>query len=293
MPNRSQNYCFDQGGGKCVMVVWNDWATEDNPVMETLYLGNEPEMFDVWGRYTVPEQTGINQTIPVTQTPLFVTGLNIDVARFRLNMQTGVKTIPAVPNRTHTIPFSYRNESAFPAAIQIVPQGPRAGDWKINPTVYTSNLESGRGGTGSFDLTLEPRADTGRRLFQYNVKIMGAESAEFAVYDEMMIGNPDVFMEFTSRLNADGNLEVIQVFINNTENAYTYDCRLTVRDRSIQKYQVRRQGFGRTEHVYTIRDGQALLDAGVTDMMLRAEPTNDGSGTRGEPMVYTIPLISE
>jgi len=293
LPNRSRNYCFDIGGGRCMMVVWNDQATPDDPVLETLYLGNEPIIYDVWGRYTIPEQQGTEQTIQVTQTPVFVTGLNIDVARFRLSMQTHVNAISAIPNRTHAIPFSYRNGSAQPVSFQITLQGPRVGDWAFAPPALTATLEAGLIGEGSFDLTLLPRADTGRRLFQYNVRMTGTESAEFAVYDEMMIGNPDVFMEFTTRLNENGDIEVIQAFINNSDQAYTYSFRLMVRDRPPQPSMVTRQGFGRAEHVYTIRNGQALIDSGVTEMMLRATPRNDGSGILGEPMVYTIPLVGE
>jgi len=293
LPNRSRNYCFEGSSGKCIMVVWNDEATSGKPVVESLYLGKELEMIDVWGKQTVPEQIGNNQMIPVTQTPLFVTGLNINVARFRLNMQTHVKKISSIPNRTHAIPFSYKNDLAFPVSFQIMPQGPRAGDWTITPAMQAANLESGIIEVGTFDLTLLPRADTGRRLFQYNVKMMGAESAEFTVYDEMFVGDPDVYMEFTSRLNEKGDIELVQVFFNNSEKVYTYNCRLTIPERPGQKCQVRHQGFGRAEYVYTIRQGQALLDSGVKEMMLRADPVNDGSGTLGEPMVYTIPLGQE
>ena len=293
LPNRSRNYCFDLGGGRCVMVVWNDWATPENPVIETLYWGNELEIIDVWGRYAVPEQLGNEQMIPITQTPIFVTGVNIDVARFRLGMQTHINAISAIPNRVHNIPFSYRNDMAVPISLLITPQGPRTGDWTITPPTQTLNLESGLVGAGLFDLTLLPRADTGRRLFQYNVRMTGTETVEFSVYDEMMIGNPDVFMEFTSRLNENGDIEVIQAFINNSDRVYTYNIRLTVRDRATQQSMVTRQGFGRAEHVYVISRGQALLDSGVTEMMIRAEPRNDGSGMLGDPMVYTIPLVTE
>jgi hypothetical protein len=290
LPNRSQNYCFELSGGRCVMVIWNGWATSDNPVFETLYLGKEPEIIDVWGRQVIPEQLDTLQAIPVTPMPLFVTGLNLDVARFRLSLQTHVKTISAIPNRKHTIAFSYRNDSNLPASFQIMPQGPRAENWTIAPPSQTANLEPGLVGAGSFDLTLLPRADTGRQLFQYNVRMTGAETTEFAVYDERMIGNPDVFMEFTSRLNEEGNIEVVQVFINNSDKVYTYNCRLTVQDRPVEKSRIFRQGFGRMEHIYIIKRGQALIDAGVTKMTLRAEPENDAMSVLGEPMVYTIPL---
>ena len=296
LPNRSRNYCFDKGGGKCMMVVWHDDAASDKPVLETLYLGREPDMIDIWGKQTVLVQMGNNHTVPVTQTPRFITGLDINAAKFRLSMQTANRAIPSIPNQTHTIPFSYKNESAFPVSIQMTPEGPQKGgkeDWTITPPTHTVNLESGRNGSGAFDLTLLSRADTGLRLFQYNVKISGTDAAEFAVYDEMQVGDPDVYMEFVSRLNEKGDLEVIQVFINNSEQTYTYDCRLIIQTRAPQKFQVRRQGFGRTEHVYTIPRGKALLDSGVTEITLRATPASNGAGILGDPMVYTIPLVSE
>ena len=293
LPNRSRNYCFDRGGGRCLMVVWSDGATPENPVHESLYLGEGLEMIDIWEKSTVPEQSGSNQMIPVTQTPVFIMGVDIDVVRFRLSLQTGVKIISAVPNRTYSIPFSYKNDSALPVSIEITPQGPREGDWKIVPLSHMANLESGLAGSGKFDLTLTQRADTGLQKFQYNVKITGTDALEFAVYDEMMIGSPDVFMEFVSRLKDNGDIELIQVFVNNSDRTYTYECRLTVEGRTTQKPRITRQGFGCVEHVYTIPRGKALIDAGVTTMMLRASPVNDTGSAMGEPMVYTIPLISE
>jgi len=294
LPNRSRNYCFDRGGGRCVMVVWNDKALPDKPVLETLYLGNELDVIDVWGRHTIPEQLGTHQTIPVMPTPVFVTGLNINAVRFRLGMQTEVNMISSKPNQTHEIPFSYRNDSVYPISIQITPEGPRKGDWTITPPSQTSNLDAGATGTGTFHLTLLSRADTGLRPFQYNVRITGTEPAEFAVYDEIMVGNPDVSMEFVSRLTPKGEIEVIQAFINNSDNVYTYNCRLTIPRSSTLKSRVTRQAFGRREHVYTIPRGQALLAAGVTEMVLFAIPENDPiGGVLGEPMTYTIPLMSE
>ncbi|MDR0521626.1 MAG: hypothetical protein LBH00_07210 [Planctomycetaceae bacterium] len=291
LPNRSRNYCFDKGGGKCVMVIWNELATPEKPVRETLYLGKEPEMTDVWGKQTVPEQAGLEQTIPVSPVPVFITGLNINAVKFRLSMQTGVKQITAVPNLVHTIPLSFKNESANPFSVQIMPEGPREGDWQIQPP-QTVNLETGLAGSGQFDLTLTPRGDTGLRKFRYSVKISGVEPAEFAVYDEMMIGNPDVYMEFVTRLNEKNEMEVIQTFVNNSDQIYSYDCRLFIPDRPLQKMRITRKGFGRSEYVYTIKKGRELIAAGK-ELMLRAIPIDDGSGSTGEPMVYTIPAAAD
>lgn len=273
------------------MVVWNDWATPDMPIQESLYLGEGLEIIDMWEKHIIPEQSGNKQMIPVTSVPIFVTGLNINVARFRLSMQTAVQSISSVPNRTHTIPFSYRNESAFPVSVKITPQGPSEGEWIVMPAWQSSDLESGVSASGEFQLTLTPLANTGRQPFQYMVEHSGTHSPPFAVYDEMMIGNPDVFMEFTSRLKADGDIELVQIFVNNSNEVYTYDCQLTVPGRTPQKSRVTRMGFGRQEYIYTIPRGQELFDSGEAEAMIRAFPMSDGRGRPlGEPMVYRIPL---
>jgi hypothetical protein len=292
-PNRSTNYCFDAGGGKSVMVVWNDQATDERPIMETLYLGAKPEIVDVWGKHTVPDQRGTAQTIPVTAIPVFVTGLNTNLVRYRLNFQTETKSIPSVPNQKYPIAFSFTNSSAFPVSVQITPTGPRPGDWTITPPTQTMTLEPGAAGKGTFDLTLAPRANTGRRSLRYDVKIAGAEPMQFSVFDDLQIGDPNVYMEFVSRLNPRGDIEVIQTFVNNSENVYTYDCRLTVTDRPPQKTRINRRGFGRWETAYIVRRGKALLDAGVNEMTVRAQPLDGGNGLLGQPMIYTVPLVSE
>lgn len=274
------------------MVVWNDGTPSDLPVMESLYLGREPEIIDVWGKRVIPDQEGDDQTIPVTSMPIFVTGLNIDVARFRLGMQTNVKTISSIPNQTNPISYSYKNDLALPVSIQMTPKAMRTGDWLITPPSQTYNVEPEATGEGAFDLLLQPQANTGRQLLEYDVKITGIDAPEFTVYDEIQIGNPDVSMEFVSRLTESGDIEVIQSFINNSDQMKTYDCRLTIPNRPLQKSRVTRQGFGCAEYVYIIRRGQDLIDGGVKEMMLRAEPVNDGSGVLGEPMVFTIPLVS-
>jgi hypothetical protein len=291
LPNRSQNYNFDFGGGKAVMVVWNDRASSEKPIRETLYLGTEPEILDVWGKRFPPEQQGREQTIPVTPTPIFVTNIHSGIVRLRLGIQLGVKEIPSVINQKNPIPFSVKNGTEFPVAVQISPVSPRPGHWIIDPPTQTLALDVGATGNGTFNLSLTARANTDRRPIRINVKTQGPDPQEFSVYDEIQVGSREVYMEFSSQLNQDGDIEVTQTFVNDTENVYTYSCQLIVPDRPMRETTVR-SGLGRMEHVYLVRRGRELIANGVTEMTVRARPVGTVQPV-GQPMVYTIPLLSD
>ncbi|MDR2116716.1 MAG: hypothetical protein LBP87_10105 [Planctomycetaceae bacterium] len=291
LPNRSRNYNFDIGGGKAVMVVWNNQASPEKPINEILYLGLEPEILDVWGKRFPLEQQGREQIVPVTPTPVFVTGITSNVVRLRLGIQLGVKEIPSVINQKNPIPFSMKNDTEFPITAQISPVGPRPGHWVIDPPAQTLSLDAGAAGNGTFNLSLTARANTSRRPIQINVKTQGPDPQEFSVYDEIQIGNPNVYMEFSSQLNRNGDIEVTQTFVNETNNVYTYSCQLIVPDRPMRETTVR-TGFGRMEHIYLVRRGQELIRSGVMEMTIRARPVGTVQPV-GQPMVYTIPLLSD
>ncbi|MDR0337088.1 MAG: hypothetical protein LBI18_08360, partial [Planctomycetaceae bacterium] len=270
LPNRSRNYSFDLGNGKAVMVVWNDQATQNQPIKETLYLGVEPEILDVWGKRFPLEQQGQEQIVPVTPTPSFITNISSNIVRLRLGIQLGVKAIPSLINQKNSIPFSMKNETEFPMTVQISPVGPRVGHWTIDPPTQTLTLDAGAAGNGTFGLSLTNRANAGQQPIRINIKTHGPDPQEFSVYDEIQVGNPNVYMEFSSQLNRDGDIEVTQTFVNETDHVYTYSCQLIVPDRPMRETTVR-SGSGRVEHVYIVRRGQELIRNGITEMTVRAK----------------------
>jgi hypothetical protein len=46
------------------------------------------------------------------------------------------------------------------------------------------------------------------------------------------------------------------------------------------------------EHIYIVRRGQELIKNGVTEMTVRARSVGTTQPV-GQPMVYTIPLVSD
>ncbi len=287
LPNRSRNYNFEQTGGRAVMVVWNEKATVDKPVIESLFLSEDAEIVDLWGKRIRIEHDGRNQLVPVGPLPVFVVNLNADVVRLRQSFLVVKKTIPGYPNRKVPFPLKIRNLTQSPLAAQISIVSPNNDDWKVSPSIQSVQLDAGAEAEQRFELMLTDRANSGVQPFRFDVKTTGAEPLDFSVYDELTVGDPDLSMEFSTRLNRNGDLEIFQAFINNGETPRTYTCRLYIRGRESPSASITRQGYGRIESTYTIKKGRELLEQGVRHAMLLAQPIGGG-----QPIVYTIPLES-
>ena len=288
LPNRSRNYNFVTGGNNAVMVVWNENATVDKPVVESLFLGEDTEIIDLWGKRIRAERDGRNQVIPVGPMPIFVTGLNADVVRLRQEFQFEKTNIPSFAKREIPFPLRLKNSTAYPLTARMSIVSPKPGDWIVSPPEQLLSLDNGAKGQTQFVLKLSELANTGVQPFRIDVKTTGVESLEFGVCADLTIGDPDLSMEFSSRLNRNGDLEVFQAFINNGDTPRTYRCRLYIRGCEYQTTTITKQGFGRVESVYTFQKGRELLDKGIREATAEAIPI-DG----GQPMVYSVRLFDD
>ncbi|MDR1480388.1 MAG: hypothetical protein LBJ00_15740 [Planctomycetaceae bacterium] len=289
LPNRSQNYNFvDHFGGDAVMVIWNDSATAELPVVETLYLGEDVEIIDVWGKRVVAELLGREQKIVVGQIPIFVRGLDADIVRMRLGFKLGREVIPSRINNEEQIPLTFVNNTNLPANVQFSVVEPRTDAWRIK-SAEPLVLDSGGTGNSSFGIALNPQSETGLQKFKIDVATVGAMPRRFAIYDDIYVGERDVRLEFSSRMNRAGNIEVTQAFINDGERERSYVCRLRVRGREYLQTFIIRQGFGRVEYTYVIPNGHELLRTGVREMTIHATPLP--TDPTSQPMRYIIPLL--
>jgi hypothetical protein len=302
LPNESININFlvppvinsdvDESAEKIIGVLWNDKA-ERNPIEETLYLGNTPRAVNVWGK-TIPLKDNKNEhTVDVSRTPLFVLGIDADVFRLRKSFALNTTEVPSISNADNDFQFSLTNTTSMPftAKVSIIP--PATGGWDIS-RIEPVLLEPRQTVDFSPVLRLQRSANTGRQKFRVNVKTSGMKTMNFDIYNTLQIGDKNVSLDFSSRLLPNGDIEVIQLFFNNSEDEHSYECRLYVPQRQVLKASILRQGRGSSEHTYIIPNGKDLLKKGVKEMTVRADPIASAfSGTvaQRQPMFYTVPLL--
>ncbi|MGL6195049.1 MAG: hypothetical protein ACRC2T_09535, partial [Thermoguttaceae bacterium] len=260
LPQKSNNMIFE-GDTDGVMVVWNNGATLDNPVNEILYLGNDCEIVDLWGKRTKLLREGKSQIVPAGPLPQFITGVNKDVTRFRQAFELEKKSIPSefgpkIPNS-----FTFKNIIGGGLGGELKLVAPPS--WQLDPVTVPINLAEGETLTQPFDITLTPRATSGSQPFRVDFQLEGVSpgAEEFSVYDQIDVGDGDIYLEPpVTRLNPKTNeLEVYQALINDTDQAVSFRCTLNIPGAQQQKYTITNQGFGRIDHTYVIKNGQRFV----------------------------------
>ena len=251
MPGGSENRVF-RGLSGTVMAVWNE-----TPGEESLFLGKDSVLVDVWGKKSPPKLDSFRHVIPVGPVPVFVTNLHHDVAMIRGNCMLETSNIPSrygapIPN---TLYFTNTTGEALSGQLTLVPPP----GVTVEPKQIRINLIGGETLEQKVAFQLNAQAISGEQNLRADVQTNLQDAPIFGVYLPINIGGGDVSIDLSTRLNRNDELEVQQAFINDGQPLVNFTCTLYIPNRPLQKMQVRQQGFGRTDYTYTIPNGKSLI----------------------------------
>ncbi len=260
LPGGSPNHVFARQRD-AAMVVWNPVPTE-----ETVHLGHDVRQADVWGGETAPHAEGHRQVVAVDRVPKFLTGLDPAVARWRLNCRLAHERMPSVFAVAHQNSLRFRN--TWPRGIAgqatiVAPDG-----WAVEPSRVTFRLAEDEPMEQPFTITLPLNATTGRHPLRIDFDIQGVPQRQFSVYRHVEVGLGLVYVKIETRMNAEGELVVVQRLINEEGGPVSFRCQLFIPGRPRMRTQVIGLASGYDEQVYRIADGAEL--AGET-LWLHAE----------------------
>ncbi|MBI4579959.1 MAG: hypothetical protein HY718_09675, partial [Planctomycetes bacterium] len=139
---------FDRNG-EAVLFVWDDYAPPEGRD-HVLYLGEDAEQVDVWGRRTRIETVGDRQVLRVGPTPSFVVNTPTWLMEFRRRFRLSPSLVEAsfsTDTRDQVFTNTYREPIS--GTLRIV--GPE--NWDIRPSRATFALQPGQ----EFRLPLEIR----------------------------------------------------------------------------------------------------------------------------------------
>jgi hypothetical protein len=101
-------------------------------------------------------------------------------------------------------------------------------------------------------------AESGPQPVRVDFQLEGDPPVRFSVYRRIEVGLGDARIELVSRLNDKGQLEVVQEFINESDQRVSFRCELYAPDRR-RMTQIIQLGRGRDVQTYLLPDGASLI----------------------------------
>lgn len=261
LPGGSENRVFLTADDDVVMVVWNEYSTE-----EVIHLGEKAREVDVWGREREPELRGHRQVIQTSTLPKFVTGLNPAIARWRMSVKFSEFHVPSVFGKAHENRVEFRNyfrQGVGGVLTMATPKG-----WTVGPYELPFKLGPGNRERKDFDLTLPFDANHGNSPVRLDFEVTADKDYKFSVYRQLDVGDGRVMLEVTSRLAQDGSLIVEQRMVNHGEKLTDFKCLLFAPGHRRQRTHVFQLGDSVNLQTYRLKHGEELLGK---EIWLRAE----------------------
>jgi hypothetical protein len=263
LPEGSTNYVFVRDSD-AAMVAWNR-----TPSQETLYLGEDVRLMDLWGREQQPAKTEAGHQLRLGPLPTFVTGLNKAVALWRHGCVLAHDRIPSVFNQRQSNRLEFRNTFDQPVEGSVTLVTPA--HWTVRPDRFTFRLKPGETLRQDFELTLPNNADSGPHVLRADFEFTANRAYRFGVYRPLRVGSGDVRIDLSTRLNERGELEVQQWTINEGDKPIDFRCQLFAPGRQRLATQVAGMSRGQDLKVYRFSDGRELI--GKT-LWLQAQEAN-------------------
>ena len=264
LPNGSSNQIFARDG-EAVMIVWNE-----TPVDEVIYLGEKVEQVDVWGSKHRPkdikEDNFVRQHIKVTRLPTFVTGVDLNIALWRMNFQFDEERIASVFGKEQSLGYSFKNSFDQGVGGTIKLHIPKL--WEASQHQTNFKLSANEEYRRQFEVMLQPSVSSGPQPIRIDCEFNAKYNYKFSIYRTLHVGLGDISVELTSRLDERGYLVVEQQLTNATDKFVSFNCNLITSKRRRERHQIFNRGRGTTTLLFMFPNGEELL--GET-MWLRVE----------------------
>ncbi len=223
LPNRSENHVF-QRGGDALMLLWNE--TE---IVEQLYLGSNVEAIDLWGRpvkvkHIQMASGSIEQSIAVGPWPIIVRGVDLAVARFRMQFQLGTASLQSLAGRGQSVPFTIGNPfgkvvrgTMALAAPSLIETGQGGIAIQITPDRQTEK---------EYPLELRSDVSAGKHAVRFDFQLEADRTERFSTYHELTVGFEDIDFQWQIQKISDTVIMLRVAAINKGNAETTFQCKL-------------------------------------------------------------------
>lgn len=260
LPGKSRNYLFARDG-EVTLFVWND-----EPTVERIYLGENTQMTDIWGR-VIPNRidgTEREQVIDVGPAPLIIRHCSEPIVRWRMAVQFQNGRIRSEHGGQQE---SILGRNTFPQGVSgtvklIMPRKPdqEFEHWEAEPNSWQIQVATGEKFELPMLLTLPANASLGAEELIIDFDIAADRPYKIRVHRPYQVGMGDIQIEVKDRKLPDGRLELEQIITNGTSpvEILNFRCSLFAPGNKRQKQFVTKLGTGEDHKFYYLPDADEL-----------------------------------
>lgn len=288
LPGHSTNHVFENAQGQVLMIVWND-----TPTTEQLYLGEQIERLDVWGKRQALEADEEGRvSLQVDRNPSFVLGLHPAITAWRMGVTFDQLRVPSVFSQPHE--NLVRGRNGFSQGVSghysiFVPQRPdeeeldqseedeslalveqRNKKWEVLPRRGDLSI----GPLDEFKLPIHIQLDDatfGLQPVRIDFFVEADQQYRFSVWRSLRVGMGDVDIKVSTFLDERGQLVVEQIMTNTGPRTTDFKCLLYAPPRRRKRTQVVMLGPDENKKIYQYPHGAELIG---NVLKLRAEEIN-------------------
>lgn len=273
-PGGSTNHFFThqrESGDETLVLLWNDV-----PTVEQMYLGDQLQARDVWGKAipvrTVQSERGTpEQQVSVGPWPIFVHGVDLNIVRFHQEFELQLKNMDNALSLAQTIPVSMAN--TFPqnavGKVSVVSPSLLNGERSENPLQLASGVQQLK----SLPVFIRNDASAGSHRLRFDFDLTADKPYSFSIYRNMVLGMGDMELIWDTTLREDDWLELRVEIRNNTEDSVAFDCKLFPLGRPYQRFRLDESKPGSTVQELRIKLNQ--VERG-SEAWLRCEQVGSG-----------------
>ncbi len=206
------------------MILWSD-----KPQTEQLYLGDQVQALDMWGRAVeveeiTSEQNQREQRVQVGPWPILITGINTSIAKFRMQFELGSSSIPSLVGRDQLIPIKVVNPFVQPIRGRI----DLVASTLLQNGVATLPLLLGPDRSLEANLPIQLRSDAsaGKHMVRFDFEIQAQQNYRFSTYHELSLGFDDIDLQWFVVKESDKRLTLRMEANNKGQRPITFECKL-------------------------------------------------------------------
>ncbi|MCA9131978.1 MAG: hypothetical protein KDA45_02440 [Planctomycetales bacterium] len=270
LPGGSVNHTF-QSNRQGIMLLWND-----NPQKEQIFLGDDLQVTDIWGK-TIPVERVLNprgapeQVLPVDAWPLIVRGVDLEVHRFRQDFSLEIDHLASPTGAGQTIPLLIENTLPQNATGKLALESPTL--LKGQRAEMYVQLPTGSKHPRELPVLVRSDASAGSHQLRFDLDLAANKPYRFSIYRSLNLGLGDLELLWEPA-RRDAQMVDLRVELqNNTTETVGFDCKLFPPGQAYLRFQLLEIKPGRTQRELPLRlpefDGQR-------EVWLRCEQLNSG-----------------